>query len=64
MIDIEKLKKASFVEIKSNKFFGYTRYCKDGIGEVHSIKIFGKNFYLNKAMRRLSKHKASKVKFR
>lgn len=60
MIDLEKLKNASFLQIVGNNFFGFTRYCKDGIGEVHSIKMFGKNFYLNKSIRRLSRHRTSK----
>ena len=61
MIDIEKLNNAAYVEIKRNRFFGFSRTCKNGVGELFSIEIFEKSLILPKFIRKLSKHKTKRL---
>jgi len=57
MIDIEMLFKSKHIKICGNKYFGYTCVVRDGISELHSIKVFGKGFYLPHKLRKLLRAK-------
>lgn len=57
MIDINELLKDDCVQVGRNKIFRYCRYSKNGLWEIHSIAVCGKEFKFPKMLRKLTRHK-------